>query len=489
MPSRLGALAGRYILTRLLGEDAAVSTFEGVDSKQDWPVLIKLLPKALADDPDRQQKLERLVERLAALDHPNLLSVVEAGLEEGVPYLIAERIAVTPLAEKMDHAWEVERVARVITQVGEALAYAYRQGVTHGSLSPQNLLLAADDHVLLSDLGLESVIETPWERVQEALTSYLAPERLRGWMPDARADVYALGVILYEMLTGLQLDGPADQALAWLREIAPEVAPDLEPVLARALVTDPAVRYATVGEFMADLKPVLARYLPPQVPPPPAKPAPRSIPAPPDVPGVVPLPSPALIAPAMEGIPAIPMPEPPPMPTFDWDAFSLESIRLSLPEPLELPEPPLFPEITSEGIEFPTVTPVVFEMPELPSAGQGEAGKSEKGRPQRKRATPGKQAVRPVRRAQQPGPPAARSLRSPASPAQPAPQLQLPTDTVRRLRRPLRIILIVAAIFLLLTFSCCCWILLASEGGGVEDAPASFVPLFSLVRFDRCNRT
>jgi serine/threonine-protein kinase len=261
MPSRIGALAGRYILTRLLGEDAAGAIFEGLDKAQDRPVLVKLLPKTLAADPSRQEQLQRLVERLTELDHPNLLSVLEVGIEEGTPYLIAQAIAATPLAQKMGQALDVEQVASIMSQAGEALIHAYRQGLTHGRLSPQNVLLTASGQVLLSDVGLESVLETPWEKVQSELTGYLAPERLKGWLPDARADVYALGVMLVEMLTGLRPNGSAEKALSWLHAAVPGLAPALEPVLVRALTTDPKARYATVGEFMADLRPILDRYL------------------------------------------------------------------------------------------------------------------------------------------------------------------------------------------------------------------------------------
>ena len=311
MPSRIGALAGRYLLTRLLGEDAAGAIFEGLDSAQDRPVLIKLLPKALASDPARQEQLQRLVERLTALEHPNLLSIVEAGIQEGVPYLIAKEMSVTPLAEKMGQALDVEQAVGIISQVGEALVHAYQEGLTHGNLSPKNVLIDTGGRVLLSDVGLESVLKTPWDKVQEELTAYLAPERVLGREPDARADVYALGVILFEMLTGLRPDGKAAQALLWLREIVPDLAPDLEPVLARALTDDPRTRYATVGDFMADLQPILARYLQPVEASEPAEPTPSPVSAPPEAPELSTVPPPTLITPALEGIPAIPMPEPP----------------------------------------------------------------------------------------------------------------------------------------------------------------------------------
>ena len=427
MSSKLGALAGRYILGQLLDKDEMVSTFEGLDSKRNWPVLVKLLPKALTNDPARRQKLERLAERLAALEHPNLQSIIEAGWEEGVPYLIAEGIAATPLAEKMGQDWSVEQVARVVTQIGQALIHAHEQGLIHGRLSPQKVLLAADDSVIISELGLEAGLETPWAQVQEALMPYLAPERIQGWLPDARADVYALGVILYEMITGLQPDDSVEQALSWLREIAPEIAPELEPVLARALDKDPQRRYTTVGEFMADLQPILSRYLEPADSFLPLESELPEVSAPPDAP------PPVLITPAMEGIPAIPMPEPPRLPTFDWAVF-----EQNLPA-IPLPEPPPMPTISSEGIEFPTVAPTAFlEKPEEPPA------------PQKKKEL----AASPT-----PSP----SSKAASSQGKFSPQLTQPNINTVNVRRGLRIVFIVVAVILLLTFVCCCWLIYASD--------------------------
>jgi serine/threonine protein kinase len=372
MPSRLGALAGRYLLTRLLGEEEAIATYEGLDSDQDWPVLIKLLPKALARDPDRRQQLERLVDRLTALDHPNLQTIVDAGIEEGVPYLIAEGIAATPLAAKMDHPLDVQRVAGIVTQIGDALAHAHEQGISHGNLSPKKVLLTAADRVQIADLGLESVLETPWEQVREAPTPYLAPERIRGQRPDARTDVYALTAMLYELLTGLKPDGPVEGIIQWLRETAPEVAPNLAPILSRALAPNPQDRYTNAAALMADLRPALAPFLekPDQ---PPSTQRPDHL-TPPETPEPAPEPEPDMLSPALDGIPAIPMPEPPPMPTFDWDIFSAEVISVHLPEPLPPPEPPPLPRITAEGIEFPSISPPAFEYQPAPS-----------GRPKRKR--------------------------------------------------------------------------------------------------------
>lgn len=474
MPSRLGALAGRYLLTRLLGEDAAVATFEGLDEAQDRPVLIKLLPKALAADPVRQEQLRRLVERLTALDHPNLLSVVETGLEEGVPYLIAEGIAATSLAEKMGQALDVEQVADVISQVGEALVYAEQQGLFHGNLSPQSVLLAASDRVLLADVGLESVLETPWEKGQEAMSAYLAPERVRGWLPDARTDVYALGVMLFEMLTGLRPDGPAAQALPWLREIAPDLATDLEPALTRALTPDPQRRYATVGEFMADLQPILARHLRPKEVTRPTAPTPLPAPASPQAPAPQPLPPPTLIVPALEGIPAIPMPEPPPMPSFDWAAFSRTMARVSMPEPLPMPE------ITAAGIEWPAVSSYTFEQPDRVAGDEKPEAAPPTGSPvtppssppaprERQASVPARLPAQPVRRIRQPA--AARPAQPTPPPVQPAPRPQ-PSSGPRLLAgQSMKRIALLLIVLLFLAWACCCWFVIAGDWSSSRSTP------------------
>jgi len=471
MPSRIGALAGRYILTQLLGEDATGATFEGLDSAQDQPVLVKLLPKALTSDPTRQAQLQRLVERLMALEHPNLLSVLEAGVQEGIPYLVARGIAATPLAEKVGRALDVKEVASIITQVGQALNHAYQKGLIHGHLSPQSVLLATEGQVLLSDLGLESVLETPWEKVQKELTAYLAPERLQGWLPDARADVYALGVMLFEMLTGLRPDGPVAQALPWLHELAPDLASELEPALSRALAADPKVRYASVGEFMADLQPVLARYLEPK------EELQPSVPGPSEVPKRSPVPPATLIAPALEEIPAIPMPEPPAVPAFDWEAFSQNLFHLPLPVPPPTPELPPFPRITAEGIEFPTMSPIVLKGAEGPVRDDLVVRPSEAdaitalprlpGPSPLETAAPIETPARPPQRTRQPAAATARS------PVQPMTRPQPRTGAPLRVSRLGRAILILTIVLALLVLSCCAWLLLSAGVGDTGSPLAS----------------
>ncbi len=469
MPSRIGALAGRYILTRLLGEDAAISTFEGLDQAQDRPVLIELLPRVLATDPLRQEQLQRLAGRLAALEHPNLLSIVTVGLEEGVPYLIAEGVAATPLAEKMGQALDVERVADIISQVGQALIYAGQHGLFHGNLSPQKVLLDADDRVRLTDVGLESVLETPWEKGQEALSAYLAPERVRGWLPDAHSDVYALAVMLFEMLTGLRPDGPAAQALPWLREIAPDLAPQLEPILRRALHPDPQERYANVEEFMADLQPILAPYLRPGEAPAPTAPAPPPTLVSPQAPTPQPAPPPTLLTPALEDIPPIPMPEPPPMPAFDWPSFSQTLVVVPMPEP-----PPM-PKVTAAGIEWPAVQPIDVlpagqkELPEPPPLPPPAA-------PQQQRVPPpARVPARPRPRVQQPTVQPARLAQPARPPVQAVPR---PAAGPRLLAsRSTRQALIFLTVLALLVVLCCCWFIVAADFGNTLSTPTSHHPL------------
>ncbi len=268
---------------------------------------------------------------------------------------------------------------------------------------------------------------------------------MRGWLPDGRADVYALGVMLFEMLTGLRPDGPAAQALPWLREITPDLASDLEPMLTRALASDPQRRYATVGELMADLQPILARYLR-------SRKAPSPVLLSPGAPTPQPLPPPISITPVLEGIPSISMPAPLPMPTFDWEAFSRTMIRVPMPEPLPLPE------VTAEGIEWPAVSTAIFERP-------GRAARD--GRPEESPRPPTPQPQRP--------PVPARRAHQPVTPAgQPAPRPQPATGPRLLTGRLVRSVLFFLTVLLLLVLVCCCWFVIAVVWSSTGSTPISY---------------
>ncbi|MBO0706554.1 MAG: protein kinase, partial [Candidatus Dormibacteraeota bacterium] len=230
------------------------------------PVALKLiLPEYSADDRFRE-RFRRESRIAAAIDHPNVIPIFDAGDEHGVLYIMMRLVEGTDLRALIAAQGNLEplRAARIVRQVGAALDAAHARGMLHRDVKPSNVLLARrGDHVYLSDFGLAKPASSA-----EALTrhgtivaraEYVAPEQILNQRVDARADIYALGCVLFEALTGEApfanwTEGP--QVLAHLEaqrpsplDLRPDLPPDFDDVVRRAMATDPSERYPSAGDL------------------------------------------------------------------------------------------------------------------------------------------------------------------------------------------------------------------------------------------------
>lgn len=253
-----GTLAGRalgsYQLEALIGAGGMGEVYRARDTKLDRAVAVKILPPGFADNLDRLSRFRREAHMLAALNHPNVLTIHDVGADEGTPYVVTELLEGQTLREVMaDRAVPARDVLDLALQAARGLAAAHRKGIVHGDLKPENLFLTADGRVKVLDFSVATL--TPdhgpdGEDVPPAASQpdavmgtigYMAPEHVERRPVDARTDVFAFGVVLHELLSGAH-PFARDTPAATLRAIAHDDPPDLvlgdlaSPAGLRALV-------------------------------------------------------------------------------------------------------------------------------------------------------------------------------------------------------------------------------------------------------------
>lgn len=243
-------LDGRYRLGTRLGGGAAADVFRGIDDRLGRAVAVKVFR---GDAAEQLQRHEAEMRTLAALDHPSLVTVFDAGSdpETDQPYLVMQLIEGPTLAEELrPGALPLDRAARYGAELADALAYIHQRGLVHRDLKPANVLISKDGRVHLADFGIARLVGTAHEtRTGDVLgtPAFFAPEQVAGESVGPPTDIYALGLVLYEALTGRRpYDGtPMEVAMARLNR-APEIPADTPAPWRRLLVAmtqrDPAAR-------------------------------------------------------------------------------------------------------------------------------------------------------------------------------------------------------------------------------------------------------
>ena len=249
---------GRYRVERTLGRGGMATVFLAEDVELGRPVAVKVLDGGLEGNGGRGERFRREARTAASLQHPNVVAVYDAGEEDGRLYIVMECVAGEGLdallarEERLDPA----QVLRLADQAAAGLGYAHATGVVHRDVKPANLLLRDDGVLKVTDFGIARATGDEATKLTQAGTilgtaAYLAPEQARGEPAEAPADVFALGVVIYEALAG-RVPWPVDglASLAELGRTPPQpvaslaegVPPRLEAAVARALAYDPADR-------------------------------------------------------------------------------------------------------------------------------------------------------------------------------------------------------------------------------------------------------
>jgi hypothetical protein len=242
-----------YSSLKLEGQEEGYVQFSGQEPDSRLPVSIKILPRVIGEDPQIAERFDDLSRAVRHLNHPNIASVRKASEEAGLPYIVTRTLEKGhSLATKLDQPWAVDAAADIVSQVGHALEHAYNKGVVHGGLTPDNIAVQDDGRVLVTDFGLEEMIELVGVETKKAASPYLAPERVVGQSADARADVYSLAAILYGLLTKQKPQVAEGQVLP-PSHFNPGVSQRMDDVVVRALAPDPADRYPDVKTFLTAL--------------------------------------------------------------------------------------------------------------------------------------------------------------------------------------------------------------------------------------------
>jgi serine/threonine protein kinase len=227
--------------------------FSGQEPDSRQPLSIKILPRLIGQDPKIAERFNDLSRAIRHLNHPNIASVRKVGDEAGLPYIVTRALEKGhSLAAKLDQPWAVDSAADLVAQVGQALEHAYNKGIVHGGLTPDNIVVQDDGRVMVTDFGLDEMMELVGVEAKKAASPYLAPERVVGQSADARADVYSLGAILYGMLTKRKPQVADGQVLP-PSHFHPDVSQRMDDVVVRALAPNPADRYPDVKTFLTAL--------------------------------------------------------------------------------------------------------------------------------------------------------------------------------------------------------------------------------------------
>lgn len=292
-------LAGRFRLESEIGAGGMTGVWQAVDEVLERPVAVKILHRHLLSNQVFCDRFRREALAAGALTHPNVVAVYDTGQHDEAPYVVMEYVRGGSLARRLADEGPLPpaAVARIGADVCEALGYAHRAGVVHRDLKPTNILLSESGQVKVTDFAVAGAALGGDLTATGALLgtlSFLSPEVLEGGEPDASADLYALGVVLFKALTGrsprvagIDLASPTGKVRpqpAHPRDFRPEVPRDLDAAVARALSASPADRFDDAGEFgrllrsVADARPARAAISAAPAPPPPPAREPKALP-------------------------------------------------------------------------------------------------------------------------------------------------------------------------------------------------------------------
>ncbi len=278
-----GSQVGPYEMLRLIGSGGMGEVYRARDSRLGRDVAVKVLPAEFADHPERVRRFEQEARAVAALNHPNILSIYDVGEREGSPYLVTELLEGASLRETLaEGSLSVRKVIEIGAQVAEGLAAAHEKGIVHRDLKPGNIFATDDGRAKILDFGLARLVHSEGDSVPDSRAptaeqgtkpgtllgtmGYMSPEQVKGRPADARSDIFSLGVVLYEMLSGRRPfagESEAEVMTAILKDAPPPLSaeglaipPMLDRTVAHCLEKNPDRRFQSARDIVFALESV-----------------------------------------------------------------------------------------------------------------------------------------------------------------------------------------------------------------------------------------
>jgi serine/threonine protein kinase len=275
MPLSPGDQLGPYEIVGPLGSGGMGDVYRARDNRLRREVALKMLADAAVNDAESLARFDRETHAVATLNHPNILAIHDSGTHNGVPYAVTELLEGETLADRLRSGpLAPPRATEIASQVAEGLAAAHVKGVIHRDIKPENIFLTHDGRAKILDFGIARIEKlatlSPSRASQKSSSAmligtagYVSPEQVRGKRADARSDVFSLGAVYYEMLTGRRafVRGTAVETLGAVLRDDPRDYPEtakvpeaLKPFVFRCLEKDPADRYQSARDLLMDLR-------------------------------------------------------------------------------------------------------------------------------------------------------------------------------------------------------------------------------------------
>lgn len=268
----IGSTLGPYEIVEVIGQGGMATVYRARQRSMDRDVAIKVIKRDAVPDDSTIRRFKREAQLIARLEHPHILPVYDFNSENNPPYIVMRYLPSGTLRNilergRLDH----NEIVLLASQIAAALDYAHEQEVIHRDIKPSNILIDAKGNAFLTDFGIARMVKSNEQLTGTGIAvgtpSYMSPEQVMGGKVDGRADVYALGVMVYEMLSG-ELPYQSDTPMGYLfqhmqatvpdiRALSPELPPAVTTVMLRVLAKNPEERYPTAGAFVRSLQAAL----------------------------------------------------------------------------------------------------------------------------------------------------------------------------------------------------------------------------------------
>ena len=266
-----GQMLGNYRIINQIGQGGMATVYKAYQPSMDRHVAVKVLPSQLAESKEFVARFQQEARTIARLEHPHILPVFDYGESDGIAYFVMRYLEAGTLKDRMvaGRPLPLDEIDRIFTQLTDALSYAHSHGVIHRDLKPANALVDSNGNLFLTDFGIAKLLESASPRLTQTDAimgppAYISPEQAQAQTVDQRSDIYSLGIILYEMVTG-RVPFTADTPLAIILKhisdpmplpslIKSDIPASIEKVILKALAKEPQDRFATAAEFLSAWK-------------------------------------------------------------------------------------------------------------------------------------------------------------------------------------------------------------------------------------------